>query len=886
MKRNYLILIMLLSILQINAATIVVTNTNDAGAGSLRDVINLSNVGDVIRFSPSLIATGSDTIKLSSSISINEGVFIKGLYNATDTLYISGQNSTNILYVNLSNSGLKTLDIDSLVFINGSSASGGAISFANKPKSAIVIANSIFKNNNANNGGAISIEASNNSSNIESLSQATITNSIFINNVASNYGGAIYARGYNTSNDYDGLISINILNSTFSNNSAKYGGAIYAYASQNNSSGWAANPSANSSITVSKSTFANNTASFSGGAIYGKAWGALYVDRSDINVAYSTFVSNVAYTSGAAIYNACNDQYGIRAKNKIKSSMVALNTGSTSVYNDNSTSYNVSQGYNIFSSFSGSTQSTDQTGATLSSLNLGVLQYNGGFAPTMLPNAGSIAIDLGDPSNLSNAQNGPILGRRDVGAAESNFCSTPIIVNIGNVEICSGASYNFRGQTLSAAGNYSDTVQAIGGCDSIFNINLGVLNQATPTISITSSTGNNICSGASVTYTATITNGGTSPFYEWKRNGSTIGNGNTHTTPLINNGDVITCRLISSRSCLSANTITSNSITMNVNSSLTPSVSITVSPSNNIVFGTSTTFTANPTNGGTSPSYQWKVNGSNVGNNSATYTSSSLANGNVVTCQMTSNAQCAIPSSATSNSITMTVTSNLTNDEPCNATLLNVNNTCQNSYFDNTNATWSNTYGSHGCESNTNRDVWFKFVATSSNSMDVYTVAGGLTDGVMSLYEQNGNCSALFELGCIDDDGSNKMPQGYLSGLIIGNTYYLRMSGWGTNYYGTFGICVVDPNQTASVDDIEEASFDFNLYPNPATDILNIEFTDATTKNMQVKLYDMQGKMMQITPQVLENKIQLNVQYLAKGVYTLSVIKGDKVINKSIVVTK
>src|SRR5207237_7239470 len=68
--------------------------------------------------------------------------------------------------------------------------------------------------------------------------------------------------------------------------------------------------------------------------------------------------------------------------------------------------------------------------------------------------------------------------------------------------------------------------------------------------------------------------------------------------------------------------------------------------------GTQVTFTATPTNGGT-PSYQWKLNGTNVGSNSASYQNSSLPNGDVVTVVMTSSLACANPTTATSNAITM-----------------------------------------------------------------------------------------------------------------------------------------------------------------------------------------------------------------------------------------
>ncbi|HLP13711.1 MAG TPA: M43 family zinc metalloprotease [Flavobacteriales bacterium] len=90
-----------------------------------------------------------------------------------------------------------------------------------------------------------------------------------------------------------------------------------------------------------------------------------------------------------------------------------------------------------------------------------------------------------------------------------------------------------------------------------------------------------------------------------------------------------------------------------VNPTLVPSVSI-VASSNPITSGTSVTFTATPVNGGT-PSYQWKLNGSNVGTSSSTYVNSTLVNGDQISCVMTSTASCASPTTATSNTVTMTV---------------------------------------------------------------------------------------------------------------------------------------------------------------------------------------------------------------------------------------
>jgi hypothetical protein len=113
--------------------------------------------------------------------------------------------------------------------------------------------------------------------------------------------------------------------------------------------------------------------------------------------------------------------------------------------------------------------------------------------------------------------------------------------------------------------------------------------------------------------------------------------------------------MTSSLACASPTTATSTGITMIVISGVIPSVTISANPGNTICAGTNVTFTATPTNGGT-PSYQWKLNGNNVGTNSNTYSDNGLVNGNMVTVVMTSSLACSSPTTATSNVITMTVT--------------------------------------------------------------------------------------------------------------------------------------------------------------------------------------------------------------------------------------
>jgi hypothetical protein len=180
-------------------------------------------------------------------------------------------------------------------------------------------------------------------------------------------------------------------------------------------------------------------------------------------------------------------------------------------------------------------------------------------------------------------------------------------------------------------------------------------------VSITANPGNTICSGTNVTFTAVPVNGGASPSYQWKIGTTNVGtNSATYSNNALANGNFVTCIMTSNATCATGSPATSNAIAMTVNPNLPASVSITANPGNAICSGTNVTFTAVPTNGGASPSYQWKIGTTNVGTNSATYSNNALANGNVITCVMTSNATCVTGSPATSNAITMAVTTSVT----------------------------------------------------------------------------------------------------------------------------------------------------------------------------------------------------------------------------------
>ena len=226
--------------------------------------------------------------------------------------------------------------------------------------------------------------------------------------------------------------------------------------------------------------------------------------------------------------------------------------------------------------------------------------------------------------------------------------------------ITAGGTTNSITVTAGAAGeNGNISVTASNTCGSLGTSSpfaVTALPNNPVSVSIAADPVSPICAGTEVTFTATPTNPGTTPTYAWTVNGSPAGtNSATFVTSSLTNNSNVQVTLTSNISCPTGNPAASNVINFTVNPIVTPSMSIAAAPSNNVCAGDLVTFTATPTNGGTTPSYAWTVNGNSVGTNSNTFSSSSLVTGDIVSVEMTSNAICTSTNTALSNNITMTV---------------------------------------------------------------------------------------------------------------------------------------------------------------------------------------------------------------------------------------
>ena len=164
----------------VKANTIVVQNNNDSSTGSLRQSILDASDGDTIRFNSSLIASGSNTINLTSEIAFSKNLVFKGLYNSTDTLYLSGSNTNRIF--NITNTVQSV--IDSMVFVNGNvittTGVGGALSIAGVD--TVYLSNSTIRNSSALYGGGIDFRTNSTNNSLSNQILLDINNSSIINN--------------------------------------------------------------------------------------------------------------------------------------------------------------------------------------------------------------------------------------------------------------------------------------------------------------------------------------------------------------------------------------------------------------------------------------------------------------------------------------------------------------------------------------------------------------------------------------------------------------------------------------------------------------------------------------------------------------------------------
>ena len=201
----------------------MVTNTNDSGEGSLRQVIADAKSGDVITFDTVGMFATTQTISLKSQLDIDKNISIKG--TGAKSLKLNIDSNTRIFYIYPA----VTVMLDSMTIKEGKAKDSGNAG------------------DNSTLGGGIYNEG-----------LLTLQKSIVIDNKATK-GGGIY-------NGNLGILTIEQSYILSNNNSTQYGGAIYN----------------KGRLTIRDSIIRHNEAVREGGGIYNHADGYITIIRSQI----------------------------------------------------------------------------------------------------------------------------------------------------------------------------------------------------------------------------------------------------------------------------------------------------------------------------------------------------------------------------------------------------------------------------------------------------------------------------------------------------------------------------------------------------------------------------------------------------------------------------
>jgi hypothetical protein len=167
-----------------------------------------------------------------------------------------------------------------------------------------------------------------------------------------------------------------------------------------------------------------------------------------------------------------------------------------------------------------------------------------------------------------------------------------------------------------------------------------------PGINIATTPPATLCAGTPITLFTNITGGGTSPTYQWYKNGVLM-NGEVNDSlvviPIIGT-DTFTVVLTSNALCAMPGSTISNKRWVTGIAQVTPTVTVSASPGTFVPAGSTVVYTATWTNGGSAPVIRWRRNGVIVpGVTGATYAATNIQNNDTISVELMNLDGCATP---------------------------------------------------------------------------------------------------------------------------------------------------------------------------------------------------------------------------------------------------
>ncbi len=210
------------------------------------------------------------------------------------------------------------------------------------------------------------------------------------------------------------------------------------------------------------------------------------------------------------------------------------------------------------------------------------------------------------------------------------------------------------------------------------------------------------------------------------------------------------------------------------------------------------------------------------------------------------------------------------NDNPCNAMVLPVANSCSYTISNNANALSSLGVPAPGCANYNGGDVWFKVKVPTSGHIVIDTDTMQIEDGGLAVYA--GTCTSLVLVDCNDDASTNgSMPLIDNNLLSAGDTVWVRFWEFGNDNNGTFKICVWDGIYTSNSNN--NFNIGVSIYPNPFTESTTLTITGGQMGNHELQLFNVFGQ--EVHPEIVRTSSGFVLQKgndIQSGIYMYHII--------------
>jgi hypothetical protein len=182
-----------------------------------------------------------------------------------------------------------------------------------------------------------------------------------------------------------------------------------------------------------------------------------------------------------------------------------------------------------------------------------------------------------------------------------------------------------------------------------------VLPAIVPTVTLATPSGT-LCAGRPITITANATGGGSTPGFQWYKNGSIVTNtGSTYVSNLVP-GDELQVMMTSSELCANPTQVTSNKLAPTIVPATIPGINIDLTPGSTVCTNTMLNFTSNTNDVSANTRYQWMRNSDTLfGSVATSYSAANLQDGDTIYVILKSNALCAPPQGIRSNMVVLTI---------------------------------------------------------------------------------------------------------------------------------------------------------------------------------------------------------------------------------------